>query len=529
MSAQTPTDTHVTWRRVHWVTPLVWSVKYLLIFVVVIGANIIDDLRGLIAELRSPSDQDASAAWQLAPYVAGVVLAIIAVIGLVSWLSWRKIQYAVGDEAVYYHHGIIFRKQRYARLDRIQAIDMVRPLLARFFGLVALDVQTAGGSGSNVQVAYVKEDVGEALRNEILARAAGVQAKRGTSVLQDAPPADALTQGESANQSARYARAPEIEVLSVPTGRLIGSIFASAVTVVFLIALLGATIVVTVLQMPSLALIGALLPTALILLAFPWMRFSGEFGFTLALSPDGIRTRHGLLETRAQTVPPRRIQAVEISQPLLWRPFGWWKVQVNIAGYGKGSDKENTATSIAKNTLLPVGTLLDAQRVLWLVIADTGMDNQQQQVADFIAGSGTIDGFEHVESKVKWIDWFTWRRRALRVTRTCLLIRDGFFIRTATVVPHERTQSLAASQGPVERLLHIANLHAHSVPGPATPAAYHLPEARVQQLLWQQTERARKARQAEGPEQWMRRVGVETPANDEPTTAVQGDQQPDGH
>lgn len=523
MSASTPTDPHVTWRSVHWVTPLVWSVKYLLIFVVVIGANIFDDINKLIAEQRATGGSTASAAWQLAPYALAVVLAIIAVIGLISWLSWRKIRYAIGDEAVYYHHGIIFRKQRYARLDRIQAIDTVRPLLARFFGLVALDVQTAGGSDSNVQIAYVKEDVGEDLRNEILARAAGVQAKRGTSVLQDAPPADAPNESEAANEAAHYTRAPEIEVLSVPTGRLVASIFASWETLVFLLAVLVATIVVTVLQLPPATLLGALLPTVIVWLALPWRRFSGEFGFTLALSPDGIRTRHGLLETRAQTVPPRRIQAVEISQPLVWRAFGWWRVHVNIAGYGKGTDRESTATSVAKNTLLPVGSLREAQRVLWLVLADTGVDNQEELIANFIAAGGRVDGFEHVPSKVKWIDWFTWRRRALRVTRTCLLIRDGFFVRTATVVPHERTQSLATSQGPVERLLHIANLHAHSVPGPAKPVAYHLPEARVNELMWQQAERARKARQSEGPEQWMRRVGVGAVTNGDTGAGQQAD------
>ena len=50
-----------------------------------------------------------------------------------------------------------------------------------------------------------------------------------------------------------------------------------------------------------------------------WRRFAGAFGFTVRVSPDGLRLRHGLPEHRAQTVPPGRVQAVSLVQPLLWR------------------------------------------------------------------------------------------------------------------------------------------------------------------------------------------------------------------
>ncbi|MDO5726538.1 MAG: PH domain-containing protein [Bowdeniella nasicola] len=497
------------WRRVHWVTPLVWAVKYLVIFTLAIVSQIATNLLDLLGEVGLVDRTNMSQAQAIALITIATVVIIVVSAGLYSWLTWRNIRYAIGEEAVYYHHGIIFRKQRYARLDRIQAVDMVRPLLARFFGLVAIDIQTAGGSGSNVQISYVKEVRGEQLRNEILARAAGVQARTGTTVLQQASSGEGSKPGDD-SASAHFVRAPHIDVLTVTTGRLLASVLMGVAAILAIVVV--AAVVIIGLAIPSafLGAVGASLPLLLVLVGLPWSRFIGAFNFTLQLSPDGIRSQHGLFETRAQTIPPRRIQAVTISQPLLWRAFGWWRIEVNIAGYGRHVDSESTATSTMKNTLLPVGTLAEAMRVVWLVIADPGIP--QQDLAAAIAEGGRVRGFEHVPTHVKWIDWFTYRRRALCVTNTCLVMRDGFFTRTTTIVPHERIQSVAASQGPIEKLLQIANLHAHSVPGPVTPVAKHLPAARIQQLVWQQAERARIARASEGPEQWMRRVGVKPDA-----------------
>ena len=74
-----------------------------------------------------------------------------------------------------------------------------------------------------------------------------------------------------------------------------------------------------------------------------------EYGSTVAESPEGLRLRHGLLETRTQTVPPGRVQTVRVLEPLLWRPFGWVRVEVDVAGYA-GRGEEQSATS----ALLPV-------------------------------------------------------------------------------------------------------------------------------------------------------------------------------
>ena len=65
-----------------------------------------------------------------------------------------------------------------------------------------------------------------------------------------------------------------------------------------------------------------------------WRRLSGQYAFIAVEGPEGVRIRRGLLQTISETVPYGRIQAVRQVEPLLWRPFGWCRLEVDIAGDG---------------------------------------------------------------------------------------------------------------------------------------------------------------------------------------------------
>ena len=59
-------------------------------------------------------------------------------------------------------------------------------------------------------------------------------------------------------------------------------------------------------------------------------RVVAMFHFTLAESSRGLRVTRGLTNLSSQSVPVDRIQGVRLCQPVLWRPFGWWRVDVDI-------------------------------------------------------------------------------------------------------------------------------------------------------------------------------------------------------
>jgi putative membrane protein len=76
------------------------------------------------------------------------------------------------------------------------------------------------------------------------------------------------------------------------------------------------------------------------------------------------------------------------------------------------------------------------------------------------------------------------------------MIRSGRFTREFVVVPHGRTQSLGVSQGPLQRLRHLASVAVHSTPGPVRPLAKNLDADAALDLLDQQAERAKAGRGA---------------------------------
>jgi putative membrane protein len=520
-------DVHA-WRRVHKVTPILNAWKVVAAVVAAFVWQVSDQLANL-PDVWASVDE----------YRTTVILAVIGFLVLVallatlySALAWRRMRFAITSESVDLHTGILFRQQRHARLVRVQAVDVVQPLLGRLFGLAQVRVETAGGGESNVVIGYLHEAEAQSLRNEVMARAAGIDLPRaGSRVpggLDGADPSavvpagsghegtpsggvatSARTEGPvpSAATALPFEAAPERELLQVPPGRLIGSLALSGSLVLF--ALVMAGIVVAAVVAESVAPIFGAVPALLGWGGYLWNRFAGEFGFRTALSPDGIRLRHGLLETRTQTLPPGRVQAVRVSQAWLWRRFDWWRVEVNVAGYGADASGQGSVETV----LLPVGPRGDALTALWLVLPDLGVDDPRELLDAALEGSGEHAGFRTSPHRARWLDPLTWRRNGLRITRTALLMRSGRLTRSLAVVPHERTQSLAIQQGPLERRLRLADLHAHSVPGPVTPVAFHLDEGLALAVLMEQAHRARTARAAEGPEEWMRRVQAPTPTH----------------
>jgi len=451
-----------------------------------------------------------------------VLLGALVAVGF-GYLFWWFHTYRITDEAIEQRKGVLFRQHRQARLDRIQAVDVVQPLLGRIFGFGKLSIEVAGGEHSGIQLQFLRLADAEALRNEVLVLAAGIKA-------------DAAARREGSHgfhlkeelESFRLAPAPgsartavgaaeERRLVTVPIPRLLLSILFSwgavGVVVAMLIFFGGAVVVGVIAPEVDLAaaVLGGGLTSALAGLfgagSYAFATLNRGMNFRLGISQDGVRLAHGLLETRRQTVPPGRVQAVHFKQSLLWRRRDWWQIVINVAGY-----QDN---QIAVSTLLPVGTRADALLALWTVLPDLGDPDPEGMVSLALSGAGADGGFTASPPVAKWVDPIQWRQRGVRATETALFIRRGRLVRELIVVPHERTQSLALTQGPVDRLLGLASVHVHSTRGMVRPIASHLSVADAIALLESQAHRARQRRKVQTPEQWMAKVGLTEDPSDE--------------
>ena len=485
-------DEDVTgWRRMHPVTPALKGWKVLVAVLAIGWFQIGENLKQAIDLMHGTA---------FLALIGSILL--VALIGFAySAVAWRVTRFAVTDEAVHLRTGIVFRQQRQARLDRLQAVDVVQPLLARLVGLAELKLDVAGGSGSAVSLAFLREAEAEALRAELLALAAGL--RRPTAAV----PTEADDDAPAPAAPPAFEVAPERQVYELPMGRLVAATLRSGVVPVLLLLVAGAI---------TLGIVSRDVSAAFVLIAplfggitFVWSRINQGANFRAAISPDGIRLRHGLTEARTQTVPPGRVQAIRLRQGPLWRGPDWWRVEINVAGYGQGDQQQ-------RDTVLhPVATRGDAMTALWLVLPDLGVDDPAGLIDAALSGRDADGGFTAAPRRARWVDPVGWRRHGVRVTERALVTRSGRIWRNVDVVPHERTQSLGLAQGPVQRRLGLASFVLHSTPGPVAPRVEHLDAGVAAALLDEQAERARNARATATPEQWMRAVGA--PAAQEPS------------
>src|SRR4051794_2116921 len=388
-----------SWQRVHPLTPVVrsWQVlAFLLVYVVQdVGQSLArgdlgDSATGQLPQLRGRA---------LAGGGAVLVLILLAAVTM-AYLSWRMTRYRVTHEALELQHGVLSRSQRQARLDRLQTVDIVQPLLARIFGLARLTLEVAGGGDSKIQLSYLTERQAQALRNHLLAAAAGVHYET-----PEAP------------------EAPEQLVFEVPLQRLVGALALSGPA--FTLLLMTIALVTATAIFGQFGFLAAMLPAVLGAGSVLWRQFSVGFGFRVSTSPDGLRLRHGLVEQRTQTVPPGRVRAGRLRQPLLWRPVGWWRVEINVAGYGGGGNNERQTDA---GLLLPVGTRNEAVTVLSFVLPDLGVSDAEHPgpvVDGGLLGQLSEGGFTPSPERARWVDPFSWRRNGYRVTESALLLRRG--------------------------------------------------------------------------------------------------------
>src|SRR5215467_10734070 len=314
MSARTPE----IWQRLHPLSPVVRGGRATIAIFI------------LLIPIALGGDRLSNATPQL------VITAVLVLGGLVSWLVTR---WRIEDDDLRIETGLLRRQSLRFPLAQVQAIDVVRPGLARVFRVAELRLRMAGSSGATARLAYVAEHEVEPLRDQLLALARGAR------------------RDEAASEPAAEPERPvseERDLATVRTGQLAVSIVLENWWLVLILAGLVAGFAVSP-HTAARALRGAGLLWAISMATFIWRRFNQQYRLTVAEGPDGLHLRGGLVALTAEVIRPGRVQAVRLVEPWLWRPFGWGRLEVDVAGRQR-SKGEGDATRGQLRTLLPVGT-----------------------------------------------------------------------------------------------------------------------------------------------------------------------------
>ncbi len=551
-SRDLPLPENVTWHRVSLVTPVLEGWK---IVTGVLAFVTVQNLDELVRAYRFISEHGFTLGGGIGYYLL-VLVAFIALwvgLGLLSW--WRR-AYAVDADGVYLRSGILSRKLRTARLPRIQSVDVVHPLLGRIFGLGQLTVEVAGGRDSRVVIGFLTTRELQTLRDRILDLAAGQidlpgptseggavgagAEGRDTGGIDNATsavrPEGLAPEGAAGSQAAPEQRAVPVQashfqeypLYSVDGSVLLGSLLRSVSLYLSLIlptVVIVVGIIAYVVDDPPSGGVFALATTFMSTVAgavsLVWSRFNSAWNFQAAATPSGIRMRYGLTSDTSRTLPPGRVHGVGIAQPILWRGKDWWKVDVTVAGReDRSQDGQNRQFG---NLLLPVGGRDTALRALWLVVPDLGVPDPDRLLAQALIGrdddgvgdpqapAGSAErGFVRLSRRGRLFRPLTWRRAAIALTDTCVIIRHGRWRRRVAVFPYERIQSLRVRQGPLARRRSLASLRLDMVAQEVPASITNLDAADAKALAARISQRALHRARAEQLDRWLARAVAAT-------------------
>jgi putative membrane protein len=506
------------WHRLHPLTPLL---RGGITFIAILGFllyNVRDILIDMVLGGDGRNGEPLVWLYESEYFWLAVLAVVVALLVIVVgyYLSWRMNTFRITDEVVEVRSGIVFRRNRKGRLDRIQGINIARPFLARIFGAARLEVNVAG-QDANVKLDYLASASADELRREILRLASGTRVAEAqaltASQLDDSgqPVTRSAAAAHLIDQRVSELLAPELDpglaapesVVQMHTGRLIGSLLLSGFSV-FVLLLVGGIAWGVAATGSYLFLIGVL-PTLIGTGSFYITRFTRSLRYSIAGTPDGVRIGFGLLSTSNETLPPGRIHSIQVTQPLLWRASGWWEVKVNRAS----TSSQKGAAGQANTTILPVGNLDDVRKVLALVLPDHA---DAESVALFERGmrsKGGDDGFVNSPKRARWYLWFSQPRNGFAILPGAVVLRQGAVWRQLTIVPEARMQSVAVSEGPIFRAMKLAAIRVHTVAGPIAPALSGVDRTQALRFFREAADAAVASSSADTSHRW--RSGEVTP------------------
>jgi putative membrane protein len=169
------------------------------------------------------------------------------------------------------------------------------------------------------------------------------------------------------------------------------------------------------------------------------------------------------------------VQAVRLVEPFLWRPFGWCRVEVDVAGRQRRKG-EGEAQRGQLRTLVPV-----ASRPLAVDLIDLLVPDRPRELSG-------------APRRAFWKSPFRYRALSWGRSETCVATTSGRLRRVTSWVPLEKAQSLRHVQGPVQRRLRLASVHVDTAGRTAHATLRDRDTAEAARALAELTDLARAAR-----------------------------------
>ena len=345
-----------------------------------------------------------------------IYIAIVGAAVVLGVISWAVTTWWIDGDSLQMATGLIRRQNIRVPLSRIQAVDLVQSWLARVFGLAEVRVRTGGGSRADARLMYLKIDDADRVRSSLLALAHG---------LSDTTPAPPEWPLVSSRTTASWARCccPERHFgahrrRNAHRPCCVGQDRCHRAQRRWQHAL-G----LPVRHRKELDREGG------VRVGFPCCGSSRRL-------PDPMRLA---LPDRRDS-PGRRVQSVRMLEPLWWRPLGWCRLELHLAGgVHKGHSQGGGGT--VRRALLPVGTRAEAEMLLGRVLPNFAVPLSRPPARAF------------------WKAPFSYHFLAAGHSDYYAAGVRGRLRRLTEWAPLAKAQSIRWKQGPLQRSLGLASVH----------------------------------------------------------------------
>ncbi|MDQ0255238.1 putative membrane protein [Evansella vedderi] len=406
-----------------------------------------------------------------------IFFALILVFSLANGIiKWATFKYKLQENELQIKHGLIFRKSRYIRKERIQSIDINAKLLQRLFGLVELRIETAGGGAEpEFRLIALRREEANLIKTELLKRQAiDIEGSIDESAedLKDIPASD-----EKFTDFTWELSKQRLVIAAITSSGIgIAATFVAAIT---------SQVQQFIPEAMYERVIGWVIHSSVLLIGF-WIVFILLIGWIISListllkygmfkidkRDDEIHISRGVIEQRQLTLSAKRITAVRLVQNIIRQPFGFVSVYVESAGGGRKDEDLSTI-------LIPICKKGEVNQLLKEVLPDFVVEKAyeplpaksvRRYIIRLIIPSVFVATLLVYFFNWGWITiiipllagaygYWQYSSAGIGIDGNNLLLKSRAISLTEVILPRKRIQAMKSTQSLFQRLDDLCTIH----------------------------------------------------------------------
>ncbi len=393
---------------------------------------------------------------------SGIGLVVVGwfVLALIYQLVYyQRFEYELDGDTLDIASGVVSRRNREIPIGRVQNVDISRNVFQRALGIAQINLETAGGSSTEASLRYVSFEEAKRLQSEL----------------------GRLKRGESVEEAADLE--PERELFAVTRKELV----LLGIVGIDLRLLSFVTVLLPVVSpslreqfgdpLVGLAVTAPLAAAAIVAVAAlisGVLALTNYHGFRLSRQNDELLYERGLLQRFSGAIPLEKVQTLGVSENFLARRLGYASLAVETAGYAPNDAGSQSAVPLA-----------DRGRVFELAQSIEAFDRieferppkraRERYVFRYLGVAAIVIGAAFAADRYTALTfaWYLtlallplapvgahlkWLNLGYDVQPGYIVLREGFWTRTTTVVPYYRVQTVLDSQTVFQRRRRLASL-----------------------------------------------------------------------